>query len=385
MGTVYHRQVRFCTTCDRRLDTTAAKTACASASHVIEIREQSMWWIKYQVGGRPQCVSSNSEKKADAKKLLREREHLTDTGAPITANVGRVTFEDAAKDLITDYTTNRRRSLRVVELRVKKHLTPVFGRRRLMSITTTDARAFAARRQAAGASNASINRDLIILKRMCSLAMQAGKLTVRPYLPLLKEHNIRQGFFEPAQFTSVRQHLPAHMRGIVAFAFITGWRTPSEILPLEWRQVDMNAGEVRLDAGTTKNGDGRVFPFTRELRRVLNDQQQIAEQLKQAGVITPHVFVYTVGQKTGKQITESGFNKAWRKARVAAGCPGRIPHDFRRTAVRNLVRAGVPERVAMQLTGHKTRAVFERYNIVSAGDLRDAARRLDTYASSAAS
>jgi integrase len=80
-----------------------------------------------------------------------------------------------------------------------------------------------------------------------------------------------------------------------------------------------------------------------------------------------------------------GFNKAWWKARIAAGCPGRIPHDFRRTAVRNLVRAGVPERVAMQLTGHKTRAVFERYNIVSPGDLRDAARRLDTYASSAAS
>ena len=91
------------------------------------------------------------------------------------------------------------------------------------------------------------------------------------------------------------------------------------------------------------------------------------------------------GQKTGQRITEGGFNKAWRKARVAAGCPGRIPHDFRRTAVRNLVRAGVPERVAMQLTGHKTRAVFERYNIVSSGDLRDAAQRLDTDASSAAS
>ena len=113
----------------------------------------------------------------------------------------------------------------------------------------------------------------------------------------------------------------------------------------------------------------------------------MAERLKreQGEHRRPVCLLLHQGQEAGKQITESGFNKAWRKARVEAGCPGRIPHDFRRTTVRNLVRAGVPERVAMQLTGHKTRAIFERYNITSPGDLRDAARRLDTYAASAAS
>jgi integrase len=121
------------------------------------------------------------------------------------------------------------------------------------------------------------------------------------------------------------------------------------------------------------------------LWRVFEAQHTVAEKLKrERGTIVRHVFCYTTGQKTGQRITESGFNKAWRKARIAAGCPGRIPHDFRRTAVRNLVRAAVPERVAMQLTGHKTRAVFERYNIVSSGDLREAARRLDAYTSTAA-
>ena len=385
VGTIYKRQVRFCTTCDRRLDTIAARTGCDAAGHPIERRDQGPWWIKYHVAGRPVCVSSESDKKDDAKKLLREREHLVDTGAAIPAPVNRLTFEDAAADLVTDYTTNKRRSLRVVELRIKKHLASFFGRRRLMTISTLDVRAFTAQRQAAGASNAEINRELIILKRMCSLAMQAGKLRVRPYIPLLQEANIRQGFFEPEQFQSVKNHLPSNLQGIAAFAFITGWRTPSEILPLEWRCVDLNAGEVRLDAGTTKNGEGRVFPFTRELRRVLDDQQTLAETLKrERGLLARYVFCYTTGKKAGQRITESGFNKAWRQARVAAGCPGRIPHDFRRTAVRTLVRAGVPERVAMTLTGHKTRSIFERYNITSPGDLRDAARRLDAYASAVA-
>ena len=168
--------------------------------------------------------------------------------------------------------------------------------------------------------------------------------------------------------------MPAHLRGIVAFAYITGWRTPSEILPLEWRCVDLNAGEVRLEAGSTKNGEARTFPLTRALRRVLDDQQTIADELtREHGPIARYVFCYTDGKKAGQRITESGFNRHWRKARLAAGCPGRIPHDFRRTAVRNLVRAGVPERVAMQMTGHKTRAVFERYNITSPADLREAA------------
>ncbi len=159
---------------------------------------------------------------------------------------------------------------------------------------------------------------------------------------------------------------------MLTVAYVTGWRVPSEIQTLEWRQVDFSAGEIRLDAGTTKNDEGRVFPMTAELRAAFDEQWQLTQAFAQeSGRICPWVF-----SRDGITRVKS-FAKAWKTACRKAGCPGRIPHDFRRTAVRNLVRAGVPERVAMQLTGHKTRSVFERYNIVSPGDLRDAARKLD--------
>jgi len=193
----------------------------------------------------------------------------------------------------------------------------------------------------------------------------------KPYIPLLTENNVRTGFFDDARFQAVLKHLPEPVQHVVAFAYITGWRVPSEVLTLEWRQVDLVASEVRLSAGTTKNGDGRVFPITRALRALLLERAGVRDQLRlDRGHICPWVF-----HRNGVPITT--FAKAWKTACVKAGCPGRIPHDLRRTAVRNLVRAGIPERVAMQMTGHKTRSVFERYNIVCESDFADAARKLD--------
>jgi integrase len=390
MGEIFRRRVRVCVACDTRLDTTAARRACEAAGHPIEIREQRIWWIVYAHHGRRQVETSRSADRAVAEALLRQREERPTAEpspsappappAPAPARVvDGVSFEDAAQDLLNDYTMNRRRSLRTVTIRVNKHLRPAFGHDGLAAITTARLRAYITARQAQGAANATINRDLITLKRMFTLAVQGGNLSGKPYIPLLKERNVRRGFFEPEQFQRIKAHLPRHMQGIAAFACITGWRTPSEILPLEWAQVDMAIGEVRLDPGATKNDEARVFPFTVELRKVLEAQQHIAQELRAKGILTGFVFCQPAGPRAGQRMSLSAYAHQWWKARLAAGCPTRIPHDFRRTAVRNLVRAGVPERVAMLLTGHKTRAVFERYNIVSSGDLREAARRLDQF------
>ena len=151
MGSVYRRKVKVCTTCNRRLDTTAAQRKCQSAGHVIEVREQGPWWIRYSVAGKLQCVSSESSKRADAVRLLKEREGDVAKGLPITADIGKITFEEAAEDLLTDYRVNKKRSLRTVTLRVQKHLTPFFGGRRLAAITPPLVRQYIAKRQASGA------------------------------------------------------------------------------------------------------------------------------------------------------------------------------------------------------------------------------------------
>jgi len=290
----------------------------------------------------------------------------------VTPKIGRLTFDDAAKDLLTDYKVNGKRSLEHVTRRVDQHLKPTFGGRRMAGITTTDVRAYIDKRQEEYAANASINRELAALKRMYSLAIQAGKLLHRPHIPMLREDNVRQGFFERPAFESMRAHLPADVQPIATFAYLTGWRVQSEVLPLAWGQVDRMAGIVRLEANTTKNGEGRVFDYSGlpDLVDLFTDLWAAHEAVaKTKSRICPWVF-----NRAGKQI--KSFKRSWETACEAAGCPGRIPHDLRRTAVRNLVRAGVPERVAMKVTGHKTRSVFDRYDITSPGDLREAGTKL---------
>ena len=347
-----------------------------------------IWWIRYYRNGRRHEESTRDQPNGGASKqeaidLLKIREGDVAKGLPITAKIGQLRFEDAAADVLTDYRTNGKKTLADVTRRIDKHLSPFFGGRRMATITTSDVRAYIDRRQKDGASNGSINWELCIIKRAFTLAVQAGRLLHKPFVPILKAGAARAGFFEREAFDAMRRHLPKPLQAVATFAYCTGWRVPSEVLTLEWRQVDRKAGTVRLDAGMTKNGEPRVFPYKGllELEAVIDDQwnarkaliddarKQAADPKAQPVVITPRVF-----HRNGKPVRS--WRKAFLAACTAAGCPGRIPHDFRRTAVRNLVIAGVPEKTAMMLTGHLTRSVFDRYCIVNEANLRDAVTKL---------
>jgi integrase len=164
--------------------------------------------------------------------------------------------------------------------------------------------------------------------------------------------------------------VPSYLQGFVTFAYKTGWRI-SEITGLKWSQVDISRGSVRLEAGTTKNDDARTVFLDEELKAVFAKQ---AEARKKEGRLVAYVFPGKDGFSRIRDI-RGAWEAACKKAKIGR----RLFHDLRRTAVRNMVRAGVPERVAMTISGHKTRSVFDRYNIVSEADLKLASQKQEEY------
>jgi integrase len=325
-------------------------------------RRGNMWWVKYYRNGKSYRESSQSDRKEVAKRLLKSREGEISEGRMPGICFDRVNFEALSEDYLTDYRVNQRSTLNKAE-RCARYLGAEFGGMRVPQINTSRVKRYIERRLEAGMANASINRELAALKRMFNLAAQwtPPKVAQVPHIPMLKENNTRKGFFEHEQFLALREALPDHLRPVATFGYLTGWRR-EEILGLEWKQVDIKEGTVRLEPGETKNDSGRTLYMEPELLEMMK------ELFTRRRLDCPYVF-----HLDGKQIKD--FRKAWKKACQEAGIVGMLFHDFRRTAVRNMVRAGIPERVAMEISGHKTRAVFDRYNITSQEDLKEAAKK----------
>lgn len=326
------------------------------------------WSIRYyDVNGVQVEETVKSERKGDALHVLKLREGALARGEPVTAKVGKVTFTEAVKDVVNHYTTNGLKSLPDVERRITKHLVPYFGRRRLASITTADVRAYQKRRKLEGAAAGSINREIALVRRAFRLCQQAGKIHYRPHTPMLKEAPPRQGFLEHDQYQAIVAALPKELRGILVLGYWSGWRR-SEIARLQWRQVDRDARLIRLEVGTTKGGEGRTLPYglVPELVDAMDRQWREHERLRREGTICPWVFFRRKGAPV------KSFRRAWLSATKAAGVPGALFHDLRRTAARNLIRAGVNEKLAMEILGHRTPAIFRRYNITTEDDKRDA-------------
>jgi len=236
---------------------------------------------------------------------------------------------------------------------------------RAMDITLDRVKAYQAHRLQEKASNATVNREVAILGRMLSLVFKAGKLSRKPRFDMLAENNVRQGFLEHGDFLKLVSNLRDRLKPIVEFLYLSGWRK-GEAQKLEWRDVDLHGRAVRLRIENSKNKEARVLPLTGRLLEL------VQEQLKARRLDCTYVF-----HRRGKRIGD--FTKAWKTACTNSGLAGTLVHDLRRCAARNLSRAGVPEAVAMEMTGHKTRSMYRRYRIVDEKDLREAAERLQAH------
>jgi integrase len=356
---------------------------------LIKYDDSPNWFSCYYVRGTEHRESTGTPDLKLARRFHRrkldevagDRQGLKKYLAPMAQ---RVQLGELLDTLEADY---RLRSVKS-SAQVQSHLKPIrahFGDWRAVDITAEAVDAYIEARLDADKARATINRETQLLGQALRLAFERHRITTIPSIRHLPESNARQGFFEAAEFEVLVAALPEYLQDFARFAYLTGWRR-GEILSLQWADVDLKAGAIRLRSEHSKNGHGRVVMLGGDLETLMQRRAKARLTVTRDGeaMVCDRVF-----HRAGEPIGD--FRKAWTTACVAAGLyhvvltdtmgsekkiPEKLFHDLRRTAARNMIRNGVPERVAMAVTGHLTRSMFDRYNITSEDDLRAAMQKV---------
>lgn len=358
----------------------ASEPALRGTGRVFQRPGSAHWWIAYYHRGKEIRESSESLDRRAAERLLKRR--LAELGADrmglkafVAPSQERVTVGQLLDALAADYARRKVRSL----AQVRAHLRPIraaFGDWRALHVTPRAVDAYIKARQADGKADATVNREVQLLGQAFRLAVGRGELAVLPKFPRLREDNVREGFFERHEFEAVAGHLPDYLQDFARFAYLTGLRR-GRLSDMRWTDVDRAGRVVWLHRGESRNKRGTKVPLEGELHEIIARRWAVREYQGTDGNPAASAYVF---HRSGRPIGD--IRKAWATACKAAGVAGRLFHDMRRSAVLNMIRAGVPEAVAMRISGHKTRAVFDRYNIASEKDLREAVTRTQAYLAS---
>ncbi len=352
------------------------------------------WTIYYSRKGKRVREATGSSNYQTAQQMLKRRVGEIAKGEFVGVEVERIRVSDLWDAFLRDRKI-KGRGLDHIQRRWKLHLEPFFAEYRAADVGSDLLTEYVEARQNAGASNASVNREIAVLRGMLRLAFfsKPQKVKILPKFPRLDEsQSIRLGFLDPKNYQTLADNSSKFglwMRSIFEIAYTWGWRKGE--LRMQVRQADFDANEVRLDPGKTKNRKGRAVTMTPTIRALL---------LECARGKKPNDLLFT--RENGKPV--NNFRGAWQGLCVLSGVGqmecrdcnqivngrkcgcgstkrlryrGLTIHDLRRTAVRNMVRAGVPEHTAMAISGHKTRSVFDRYDIVDQRDISNAMLKLE--------
>lgn len=352
-------------------------------------RKDGNWWIGYWHQGRPNREPAwMHDPKAprgrrrpatedEARKVLRATVRALDRGELVTPEKRRLTVGELLDALVTWMRNQGRRSVE----KTVCHLKPVrafFGQHRAVAVTSPMVEEYKAGRLRAGKARATVNRELEGLRRAYSWGARQQPPLVASVLSVefFPEDNARQGFFERADFEALLAHVQdVDLRDFIEWGFWTGMRA-GEISQLTWAMLDRETWTLRLHAKAAKTGRGRVLVLAGPLRSIIERRLQVRRL--DCSLIFHRVAKGLPGQPV------KDFRRAWAGACKAVGLPagrkvGFTFHDTRRTAVRNLIRAGVDQTVAMKISGHETTSTFRRYNITSEEDLRAAVEKVAAY------
>jgi len=326
-----------------------------------------IWWIQYFDRGRITRESTGSTVKADAENLLKQR--IGDVAAGRSVGRERATIADLCQLVFQDNDLRNLRDAKHVEWRYKAHIEPLLGRVRAARFSTAQVRTYVESRRADGAANGTINRELAIVGRGFKLGAREDPPLVhhQPLIPRLEEDNARQGFLDLDRYERLLEELPKSLKALFVCGYHVGARK-NELRLTRWDQVDFESGVIRLSADQTKTKKPRTLPIYGDMGRWLKQQRSTCPE--------GCAFVFFGAHNRPVDTHLSG----WAEACERAGVGWLLFHDLRRSAIRNMKRAGIQDKVAMEISGHRTRSVFDRYNIIDEADVRGAGERLEEYA-----
>jgi integrase len=320
-----------------------------------------IWYLSYYVDGQQVVRSSRSANVQDAKRLRDQilgKKSRGELGDTVTANV---TCGELLDDLLEHAKANIKASTeKIWRFVVEASIRPFFGHRKAANLTTAIFKEYRRQRLAEGKSDSTCNRELSMLRTAFNLGRKCTppKVLTIPYFPMVAETNVRQGFLTDEEYAKLRDALPEYLRPLFVTAYFTGVRL-GELLSIEWRQVDWEQGYITLESERTKSGHARVVPILE------GDMESWLRWSRENADGCERVFHHD-------GIPFKEFRRSWQKACEAAEVPTLKFHDLRRTAVRNMRRAGVAQVVRMRISGHRTDSMERRYNIVDIDDIKSA-------------